>query len=85
MNIAIPPILAQRLMINMRNINYMGSEPLASKLLFAPPVPGSEDSFDEDFGESLRMAERPAGIHRRGSTGARFGTHGVDVEPRSEA
>ncbi|KAJ3522075.1 hypothetical protein NMY22_g12042 [Coprinellus aureogranulatus] len=47
-NIAIP-ILAQRLMINLRKADYMGSQPIASKLLFAPPPPGSED--DEDRGQ----------------------------------
>ncbi|KAJ3550136.1 hypothetical protein NMY22_g619 [Coprinellus aureogranulatus] len=43
------PILAQRLMINLRKTDYMGSRPIASKLLFAPPPPGSED--DEDQGQ----------------------------------
>ncbi|KAJ3529338.1 hypothetical protein NMY22_g9037 [Coprinellus aureogranulatus] len=43
------PILAQRLMINLRKTDYIGSRPIASKLLFAPPPPGSED--DEDQGQ----------------------------------
>ncbi|KAJ3546852.1 hypothetical protein NMY22_g1886 [Coprinellus aureogranulatus] len=41
------PILAQRLMINLRKADYMGSQPIASTLLFAPPPPGSEDNEDQ--------------------------------------
>ncbi|TEB21131.1 hypothetical protein FA13DRAFT_1736451 [Coprinellus micaceus] len=46
---AIVPILAQRLMINMRKVDYLGSEPIASTLLFAPPGPSerSEDSIED--------------------------------------
>ncbi|KAJ3528489.1 hypothetical protein NMY22_g9388 [Coprinellus aureogranulatus] len=39
------PVLAQRLMVNMRKIDYMGSRPFASKLLFAPP----EDETQSDL------------------------------------
>ncbi|KAJ3540065.1 hypothetical protein NMY22_g4460 [Coprinellus aureogranulatus] len=44
------PILAQRLMINIRKTDYVGSRPIASKLLFAPPTPGSEDDEDPNQG-----------------------------------
>ncbi|KAJ3531018.1 hypothetical protein NMY22_g8327 [Coprinellus aureogranulatus] len=43
------PIAAQRLMINLRKVDYMGERPLASRLLFSPPLPGSE--CDEDEGD----------------------------------
>ena len=45
---AIVPILAQRLMINMRRVDYLGSAPLASTLLFAPQEEsdGSDDSIE---------------------------------------
>ncbi|KAJ3547143.1 hypothetical protein NMY22_g1761 [Coprinellus aureogranulatus] len=43
------PIAAQRLMINLRKVDYMGERPLASRLLFSPPLPGSE--YDEDEGD----------------------------------
>ena len=48
-------MLAQRLLLNMRTVDYMGSEPVASKLLFAPPAPGSEDDLEGDF-DSFEMS-----------------------------
>ncbi|TEB35053.1 hypothetical protein FA13DRAFT_1728845 [Coprinellus micaceus] len=45
-NEVVVSILAQRLLIDMRKIDYMGSQPVASKLLFAPPEPGSEGDLD---------------------------------------
>ena len=51
------PIFAQRLMTNMRKVDYMGSEPYASKLLFAPANPGSgteSDFEDEPAASSLK-------------------------------
>jgi hypothetical protein len=33
----------------MRKVDYMGSEPAASKLMFSPHVPGSEDDLEGDF------------------------------------
>jgi hypothetical protein len=38
----------------MRKVDYMGSEPVVSKLLFAPPAPGSEDDIEEDL-DALEM------------------------------
>ena len=52
----------------MRKVDYMGSEPLASKLLFAPPAPGSEDDVEGDA-DSFEMAGEPSGLHRRGAGG----------------
>ncbi|TEB21354.1 hypothetical protein FA13DRAFT_1717026 [Coprinellus micaceus] len=81
-NIAIIPILAQRLLINMRKIDYMGSEPVASKLLFAPPPLGSEDDRDGDF-ESLERAQEPSGLRRRESAGEGSDRGEVDVRASS--
>ncbi|TEB29603.1 hypothetical protein FA13DRAFT_1734381 [Coprinellus micaceus] len=51
----------------MRKVDYLGSEPVASKLLFAPPTPGSEDDLDSDL-SSIEMASDPSPISpRRGS------------------
>lgn len=51
----------------MRKVDYMGSEPVASKLLFAPPTPDSEDDLDSDL-SSFEMASEPSDPpHRRGS------------------
>ena len=66
------PILAQRLLINMRKVDYMGSEPLASKLLFAPPAPGSEDDLEGDF-DSFETTAEPSGPRDRGAVGERSG------------
>ncbi|TEB27475.1 hypothetical protein FA13DRAFT_1816390 [Coprinellus micaceus] len=65
-DLVIIPILAQRLLINMRKVDYMGSEPVASKLLFAPPAPGteSEDDLEEDL-DSFDMASEPYALHHR--------------------
>ncbi|TEB28622.1 hypothetical protein FA13DRAFT_1815724 [Coprinellus micaceus] len=63
-NNTIIPILVQRLLINMRKVDYMGSEPVASKLLFAPPVPGSEGGLDGEL-ESFEMAPQPSGLRHR--------------------
>ncbi|KAJ3545572.1 hypothetical protein NMY22_g2378 [Coprinellus aureogranulatus] len=52
----ITPILAQRLMINLRKVDYMGSQPMASKLLFAPQ---SSEAEDDREGEELRNFEIP--------------------------
>ncbi|TEB28597.1 hypothetical protein FA13DRAFT_1793778 [Coprinellus micaceus] len=67
-NAVVIPILAQRLLINMRKVDYMGSEPFASKLLFAPPPPGSEDDPEGDV-EAIEMTQEPHGLRRQGSTG----------------
>ncbi|TEB20052.1 hypothetical protein FA13DRAFT_1801489 [Coprinellus micaceus] len=40
------PVLGQRLLLNIRRVDYMGSRPVASTLLFAPS-PGDEDSFED--------------------------------------
>ncbi|TEB28571.1 hypothetical protein FA13DRAFT_1815705 [Coprinellus micaceus] len=53
------PILAQRLLLNMRKVDYAGSEPIASKLLFSPPVPGIGDELDLDrSGVVLGLSDR---------------------------
>ena len=52
----------------MRKVDYMGSEPAASKLLFAPPAPGSEDDLEGDF-DSFEMTPEPSGPRDRGAAG----------------
>ena len=59
------PILAQRLLINMRKVDYIGSEPVASKLLFAPPAAGSEDDLDEDA-NSFEMVQGQSSLRHGG-------------------
>jgi hypothetical protein len=61
----------------MRKVDYMGSEPVASKLLFAPPAPGSEGDLEDDFG-SLEMAQ-DSGLRQRGSAGEGAERGEVDV------
>ncbi|TEB28620.1 hypothetical protein FA13DRAFT_1815723 [Coprinellus micaceus] len=75
-SIIIIPTLAQRLLINMRKVDYMGSEPIASKLLFAASAPGSEDDLEFD---SFELAPVPSGMGHRGPSGnepERGGTRG---------
>jgi hypothetical protein len=63
----------------MRKVDYMGSEPFASKLLFAPQVPGEDD--DSEVGlDSFEMAPDPSGLHRRDSAGKGFEGAGVGVQ-----
>jgi hypothetical protein len=57
MEFVIYPILAQRLLINMRRVDYMGSELFALKLLFAHPVPGSEGGL---YGNDNSVEVTPA-------------------------
>ena len=52
----------------MRKVDYMGSEPLASKLLFAPPAPGSEDDLEGDF-NSFEVDPQPSGLRHREAEG----------------
>ncbi|KAJ3516851.1 hypothetical protein NMY22_g14109 [Coprinellus aureogranulatus] len=60
-NDLIIPVLAQRLMINMRKVDYMGSTPIASRLLFASaprladddPNGEATESHELDSGESI--------------------------------
>ena len=61
------PILAQRLLIDMRKVDYMGPEPVASKLLFAPQALESGSAADAQF-NSFEMDVKPDGIRYR-STG----------------
>ena len=50
-NIAVP-ILAQRLLINLRKADWMGARSYVSSLLFAPAIPESrEDRLDGDPGD----------------------------------
>ncbi|KAJ3524179.1 hypothetical protein NMY22_g11119 [Coprinellus aureogranulatus] len=52
------PILAQRLMINMRRIDCLGSQPLASNLIFAQSKDEFEmETFDESDHTSDKMVE----------------------------
>lgn len=68
-------MLAQRLLINLRKIDYMGSQPVASKLLFAPPAPGSEDDT-EWHPDSIEMEEEHSGTHHREPKGGESKTDG---------
>ncbi|TEB21510.1 hypothetical protein FA13DRAFT_98796 [Coprinellus micaceus] len=72
--LALNPILAQRLLINMRKVDYIGSQPVASKLLFAPPPPGSDDDLEDDPG-FFEMAPGPSGAHHQGAVGKTSSTH----------
>lgn len=56
-------------MINMRKVDYMGSQPFASKLLFAPPQSGLDGDFDEELSRSLDASEDSYGLHRGTVTG----------------
>jgi hypothetical protein len=64
----------------MRKVDYMGSEPVASKLLFAPPIPGSEGDLQGDL-DSLEMAQEPSGLRQPGSAGE--GAERGEVEVRA--
>lgn len=44
-------------MINLRKTDYMGSQPVASKLLFAPPPLGSEDDLEDEAAVPLEVAD----------------------------
>lgn len=70
------PILAQRLLINMRSIDYMGSHPLASTLLFARTQGGSDD-LSEEGDTACRMAELS-------STAPSIGKDGGEKEIRKQ-
>ena len=67
-------------MINMRKVDYMGSQPFASKLLFAPPQSDSEDDLDDDLDGSLEMSEDSSGLRHPSITGA---TSAVDASGNS--
>ncbi|TEB25825.1 hypothetical protein FA13DRAFT_1817260 [Coprinellus micaceus] len=64
------PILAQRLMINMREVDYMGSRPLASTLLFANDGTSSEDSLEVGIPYSNALSPEPTGGSYRQNMGA---------------
>ncbi|KAJ3523385.1 hypothetical protein NMY22_g11462 [Coprinellus aureogranulatus] len=49
------PVFAQRLMINLRKADFVGTRPIASKLLFAPQRPGSEDGEDKENQHQLEI------------------------------
>ena len=70
------PILAQRLLINMRKVDYLGSKPIASKLLFTPPEPGSEDDIEGDS-ESVETVPRHSTLHNRGPPNEMSGIRNV--------
>lgn len=60
-NWAIIPILAQRLMLNLRKVDYVDSQPVASKLLFATIPPDSKDDLG-DVVDSFEMDADPSGL-----------------------
>lgn len=51
------PILAQRLIINLRSVDYVGAESVASKIMFAPLPRGKDDDtlYDDGVIDSLEM------------------------------
>lgn len=51
------PILAQRLLLNMRKVTYVGSQPAASKLLFAALEQRPHDDFGSHGEDSELTAE----------------------------
>jgi hypothetical protein len=61
----------------------MGSEPVASKLLFAPPAPGSEDDT-EWHPDSIEMEEERSGPRHREPKGGESKTNG-EVEAGNKA
>lgn len=63
----------------MRKVDYVGSDPAASKLLFAPPGPGSEGDLDRDFDSiELAPAQQSSGLRPSAVTGAE-GSEGGSV------
>ncbi|KAJ3512896.1 hypothetical protein NMY22_g15202 [Coprinellus aureogranulatus] len=48
------PVLGQRLLLNIRRVDYMGSVPMASTLLFAPSS-SSTGEASEDYDESTKV------------------------------
>lgn len=60
------PIFAQRLLLNVRQIDYIDSRPAASTLLFAPPPGASIDQPD-----TLELGSEPLAV------GSFQETHGV--------
>lgn len=59
------PVLAQRLLLNMRQVVYIDSPPLTSKLLFVPPVPSAANDMDS-IEEATSVSE--TGDRSRSST-----------------
>ena len=60
----------------MRKVVYMGSEPVASKLLFAPLAPEPEDTRDP---ESFEMSLERSGPSDRKAAGSVFGAQGAEA------
>ncbi|KAJ3527489.1 hypothetical protein NMY22_g9767 [Coprinellus aureogranulatus] len=50
------PIFAQRLMLNIRSVDYMGSRPFASTILFARTPQSSEDTMDNTVLGAYRLS-----------------------------
>jgi hypothetical protein len=61
------PILAQRLMINMRKVDYVGTRPYASTLLFAHSPPGGSEYVPNKMDDSLELYSTSSGIRPKGS------------------
>jgi hypothetical protein len=57
-------------MINMREVDYMGSRPLASTLLFANDGTSSEDSLEVGIPYSNVLSPEPTGGSYRQNIGA---------------
>lgn len=54
-DLVIVPVLAQRLLINIRMADYVGRRPIASKLLFAPPASDTLNDSSENSSEYVPM------------------------------
>ena len=53
-------------MINMRKVDYVGTRPYASTLLFAHSPPGSE-YVPNKMGDSLELHSTSSAVHHKGS------------------
>ncbi|KAF6756060.1 hypothetical protein DFP72DRAFT_1066885 [Ephemerocybe angulata] len=82
------PILACRLLLNMRKTEDPGVQKSVSSLLFGAPVPGdnSEDNDgDEPTGIPLRPVRRYARLGRQGDAKGGTARHDEETEPPSRA
>jgi hypothetical protein len=65
----------------MRRVDYMGSKPFASTLLFAPPASDLEDDFEDELGSDEASAP-PSGVGQRELVRGAHETH--DAEKRED-
>ncbi|KAJ3538435.1 hypothetical protein NMY22_g5170 [Coprinellus aureogranulatus] len=79
------PILAQRLMINLRKIDFEGSRPIASKILFAPRANDLSDELrtEDDPGSSIVLDSVSSGarVEQEGTFGSHLFLTPYDIEP----